>query len=232
MTARRQFGVTAAGLIALALFLAGAGRARADVIISNLPTNDSNAFAFSGGQGLGEEFRMGATPYALDSVELRLAFVDVANARLQVALYGPGPAGRPGPLLATFTNPSLGDDHPATYTFALSSPFTLEANTLYWLVTNALPGSSIVDAYGSLPAVTPTGPGATYVDQAFGFGNPPTGPGTGQPSGFQVNGTPGPAPEPRALALFALGAAGLALGARRRKAKAFGRPSPPARRPG
>jgi hypothetical protein len=220
MTTRRRFGVTLAGLAALALLLSGAGRARADLVISNLPTNDSLGFSFTGGQGLGEEFRMGATPYALDSVDLRLLFFDVANVRLQVALYGTGPTGRPGPLLETFNDPSLVNGGPFTYTFTPSSPFTLEADTPYWLVTNALPGSALVESLGSLPPVTPTGPGATYLDQAFGLGNPPTGPGTGEPSGIQVNGTPSPAPEPSTLALFALGAAGLALGAWRRKGQA------------
>jgi hypothetical protein len=207
----------AAGIAVLLLFLS-TPVAQADLIIGNFPSNDSHGFSLiNGGNGLGEEFLMGATSYALDSVELRLFFADVANVHLQVAIYGAGVTGRPGPLLETFTNPPLQNGAFVTYTFTPNSPFNLEANTHYWLVTNALPGSALVEVVGSSPAVTPTGPGATYLDQAFGVGNPPTGPGTGSASTFQVNGTPGVVPEPSTLVLFVLGASGLALGGWRRK---------------
>src|SRR5271165_365111 len=164
------------------LLTTGAIPSRADLVIGNLPSNDSNASLIGHGLTAAMGFTMGSSSYALTDAKLVLELTDPSSNAPLLQLQN-NVSGAPGRSLLTFTNPSLSAGT-ATYTFAPSTAFTLQSNTTYWL---DLTSSSTTGAFflwvGSNPAVTPTGSGATY----FGTTN-------GVLDSFQVDGVIVPEP--------------------------------------
>lgn len=154
---------------------------------SGTPNNLANI-----GEGLTSSvtFKMGSTSYNLADAELLLRLnAPASNAPLLELTNGNGK------VLETLTTPkslATGDN---LITFTAASPFTLEAGQTYSLL---LTSSTMTGAYfnwlGGNPAVTPTGPGATYVSTT-----------ANKPLTFQLDGT-AIVPEPSTLLMSGLSA--------------------------
>lgn len=183
----------------------------ADTIISNypqLPAGFAGFFYTPDSLYVAAGFRLPAGDnYLLDSATLRLQF-DVGTASIAVQLFADGGAGPVGPALLTFSNPALSFDsmfHDVTFTS--TSPFTLLANTSYWIIPQSThsPGGSTLWSAGE-PALTQfTGIGTSigYLDgQSF----PPTQVITPYAPTYRVDGTStSNIPEPTTLATLGLG---------------------------
>jgi len=155
------------------LLTTGAIPARADLIIGNLPGNNSNVSVIGAlGSTAAMGFTMGSSSYTLTDAELVLTLTaptasppSLSNAPL--LQLRSDVSGAPGASLLTFTNPDFTKVTPltpSTFTFTPSTPFTLQANTSYFLYlasSTTLGAPFLWDA--SKPAVTPTGSGATYL---------------------------------------------------------------------
>jgi hypothetical protein len=111
-----------------------------------------------------------------------------------------------------------------TYTFADTTGATLVGGETYWLVVTG----TRQQLYWYASTATSTGSGATYAAAGQGLltgsSSSPSissyGAGSGLPAGFEIDGslmTPSVVPEPASLTLFALGLAGTAAAAIRRR---------------
>ena len=120
---------------------------------------------------------MGSSAYELDSVTMGL-LVNAAGRNFDLQLFSgsPDPSGS---ALVSFTVPVLNTTGSALYTFTPDAPFTLQANTTYWLVAYSLQTGSPnqISWLQSNPGVAPTGV-ATYAGDRFNSPAvvPPTGP--------------------------------------------------------
>lgn len=193
-----MFKYTAA--CAASITAAVATTASAQTIISNLSASTvSSTFFGPGGTTVFKAggFTMGGS--AFDLLDAVLTLDGAAGGQPVVAIYSDA-AGAPGAQLVALSGGpigALGD-----YSFTPNAPFTLEANTSYWLY--------VVDSGNGgnfnwiSTDVDPSGPHATWIGYNF----------NGNPSSFanflEINGVPGPA----TAGLFAM--AGLFAVRRRR----------------
>jgi hypothetical protein len=188
-------------------------------IISNFPGNDlTSTFmnAPSGGSNGGgvhdskaAGFTMGASPYTLDFVTLRLNYFTTDSVPM-VQLYSG--ASSPTTLIETLTAPTpvVGMSN----VMFTSTGSLLSAGTTYWVLVwnNALVANSF-QWMASTPSVTPTGSAATHFGYRFSNGPPPP---TGTSATFNtysVNATL--VPEPATFIALGLGGALLLLRRRR-----------------
>lgn len=194
-----MFKYTAAACAA-SLTAAVATTASAQTIISNLSASTvSSTFFGPGGTTVFKAggFTMGGSSFGLMDAVLTLD--GTAGGQPIVSIYSDA-AGAPGAQLALLSGGPIGAL--GNYSFVPNAPFTLEANTTYWLyVVDSGTGGNF--SWISTNA-DPSGPHATWVGYNF----------NGNPSSFQnfleINAVPGPA----TAGLFA--AAGLFAVRRRR----------------
>ena len=227
MKALKLLSVIRSAVLAVALLAFPAVSTRADVIISNLGSAHAQ-FRAGGYTAMG--FTMGTESYTLTDVELSLV---VFSGVPPLITLNANNGGTPGVALEAFTNPSFGSNQ-QNYTFTPTSPFTLAANTTYWL-TAALNDSrwyyASVDATGIATSVgfalfSPDA-GASWITD------------TGTYRAYQVNGSPpaastaAPVPEPSSLLLACVAGCGSLLPAlRRRFRRRATSPSPAETTPG
>ena len=112
-------------------------------LVDNLPpiTTASQGQLIQFNQWLRIGFTTGnnSNGYIINSVILRLAEL-TANPNLVVRLHNESFGGL-GSQITSFTNPSFTPNITNNYTFTLTNPRTLAANTTYWLVVGILSGS-------------------------------------------------------------------------------------------
>jgi hypothetical protein len=206
-----------AGTVLVLLGLAPAV-CRADVILGNLGTGDgSTSLTLNSTTFTGASFTMGSQAYSLSDVQITLENNPSSGTIFQLESDA---SGKPSSaVLFTFTTPTFGSGL-ATYTFPVSSPFTLAANSKYWLV--GLTNSGSTSWVASNTSTNPAGGGATFGSYSFSASS---GASWSNLSGFtpefQVNGTPSVgSPEPSSLLLTGMAACmAAAVGWRRRRTR-------------
>jgi hypothetical protein len=203
------------GLISLLIVESAA---QATVIIENASINDGTQHSFAAGQDWVKAigFTMGATPFQLDSVSLRLCFEEeganhcpgtfagLNDAIPAVRLFS-DVAGAPGAELLTFSNPvfavGVGDYH-----FLPPEQFTLMGGASYWLVVHSSNGEAFAWEAND-PATTPSGEFATHLGALARIDSAPTPPGSEDLTEvlniYTLNGTA--VPEPGTLSTVAIG---------------------------
>jgi hypothetical protein len=189
--------------------VSAAPAARADIIIGNLPGNDSSAIGFATVGSAGVGFTMTGS-YQLTSATLRLS---VPTGGMPTVLLMSDMSGNPSATLFTFTDPAFGSRF-QNYKFTPPNPITLVGGTTYWLVMQANASTNGTSWEENVPSAnTPTGLGAVFAGARFEPGSfPPTLP-TTLPTTFQIDGTvvTSPVPAPPAVVLVGLGAGCVAL---------------------
>ena len=149
---------------------------------------------------------------------------NTADPNLFLRLYS-NSSGTPGTQLTSFTNPASITTSLANNTFTLATPYTLAANTTYWLVSGISSGTGSY-SWGYTSSTAQTGlPGWTigngYVESNNQGGSWSSFP-TDGPFQFSLEGTenapPTSVPEPGSVvALLGLGGLGLASSLKKRK---------------
>jgi serine protease AprX len=128
-------------------------------IITNMPGNDgAQSTNLSDGRIKAMGFTMPAgDDYVLDEVQLRLNLASVAADPL-VRIFD-DVQGLPTNQLITLANPPLNQTGISTYSFTPPAPFTLEADTAYWLVVYNLTSGTTASMgwVASSPAQIPLG---------------------------------------------------------------------------
>lgn len=176
---------------------------RADVIIGNLGAASGGSSRISPIIFLGASFTMGSQSYTLSGAKIVLANTPVRETNFRLESDSAGDPS--GTVLSKFTNPPFGSGI-TTYMFTPSSPFTLAANTKYWLVgsTNGADTSWVTTS----PNTDPSGPGATFGGYSFSSSSGANWSNIGFTTQFQIEGTPiVPAvvvPEPSSLVLVGI----------------------------
>jgi hypothetical protein len=175
---------------------------RANVVIGNLGAGDSSNQSIDSGNWFAASFTMGSVAYSLSDVQIRLGANpnSTTTFTLQSNATVPAPSHPSGTNVATFTNPTFVGTT-TTYTFNVSSPFTLAANTTYWLVGHTNGGATAWKR--SDPQTNPSGSGATFGTYALSGNSGATWSNNTEHSPlFQVDGTPTVgSPEPSSLVL-------------------------------
>lgn len=149
----RNSTVSALAVAILSTFAVG-GQAIASPIIGNaaLQTafgSDSNPLTIA------VEFTTGAFVQSLGSAIFYIGATNGTTVAVSLHAADAGMPMAPGALLETLNAPTIGAvSQPTTFTGA---PFTLAANTRYWIEVDATAGDF---SFGQ--GLTPTGPGATY----------------------------------------------------------------------
>ena len=121
---------------------------------------------------------MPAQSYDLNRISLKLrTFQAPTTGGLVVRLYDNNSVSNPGAILLTFLTPTIpaNTNPPQAFAFIPPSPFTLSANTTYWVVAYYT-GSDIPGWTCGNPSTIPTGL-AQHIDAKFDLGvspNPPT----------------------------------------------------------
>lgn len=205
-------------LLGVVSVLLAVSPAQATPLISNLPccgqiTNLTAAIA----NNLAAGFALPAgTDYSLTSVTLNMSVFTGGSVIL--TLHGGSASAPSGAALAAFDNPNFPSGAATPYTFTPSSPFTLLANTNYWLVLQGDGNTqNTVNWNSAQPGLTPTGI-ATFLGQTSDSGFPPT---TATTSAnrfaFQVDGevVTSDVPEPGTYTLLATGLAAMCWRRRR-----------------
>lgn len=211
------------GSLALLLSLGLGQQASAVTLVENLSQGNNGVGVAQLANWQGASFTTGSGSYNLNSATLLFQQL-VASPNLFLRLYS-NSSGTPGTLITSFTNPASITTSLANNTFTLATPYTLAANTTYWLVSGV---SDNVGNYqwGYTTSYAQTGlPGWTigdgYVDsnnQGGGWTSFPT----DGPYQFSLEGTtstpPTSVPEPGSVvALLGLGGLGLASSLKKRK---------------
>jgi hypothetical protein len=211
MDKRKFFSRLVTSQLALAGGLFALTSADAAEIISNMPGNDlSSTFMnapLGGANGGGVHdskaagFTMGASPYTLDFVTLRINYFDTASVPM-VQLYSG--AASPTALIETLTGPApVVGMSSVVFT---STGSVLAAGTNYWiLVWNNAPTANSFQWMASSPSVTPTGVGATHFGYRFSNGPPPPVGSSTTFNSYSVNATL--VPEPATFIGLGFGAA-------------------------
>lgn len=188
-------------------------------IISNMPGNDLTStfmnapLGGANGGGVHDSkaagFTMGASPYTLDFVTLRINYFDTASVPM-VQLYSG--AANPTTLIETLSAPTpvVGMSN-VVFT---STGSLMSAGTTYWILVwnNALTANSF-QWMASSPSVTPTGAGAAHFGYRFSNGPPPPTGVSATFNSYSVNATLVPEP----ATFIGLGVGAVLLFARRRR---------------
>jgi hypothetical protein len=209
-------------IVAVALILAAAGPARADVVVSNLSDPSFQIEGIDSGEFIAQSFSTGGQGYTLTDIQASLAAPGGEGVTGPGYLYGDS-GGHPGSLLATFTSTTLFlSNAPSTVTFTTPTSATLQAGQEYWFELSiynntanaygwALTPSTSVAGVGSLGTLALSSDGgASWTPDAFALS-----------ALLQVDGTPFGASVTEPSSALAVGFAALAaLGvwARRRAA--------------
>ncbi|OJW18916.1 MAG: hypothetical protein BGO49_17865 [Planctomycetales bacterium 71-10] len=200
----------AGALLALAVLCSSAADSTAGVVLAdNLSETSGGAYSATGDSWLASSFGTDGSSYILQSVTLMLSR-DSIGGEAAVDVYTDGGL-EPGSLVATLAGPASvpGSSGPATFT---ASGVLLQANATYWVVLRAVTGEFLWSWAGSND-----GSGAGFQ----------TGSATSDFAGsgwfyadsypFQMSVSASAVPEPGSAWLAAIGAAGVALAARRRR---------------
>nr|WP_275265316.1 choice-of-anchor R domain-containing protein [Microcystis aeruginosa] len=218
-------GKNRGGGVSLALLLSlGLGQqASAVTLVENLSQGTEDTGYTELGYWEGASFTTGSGSYNLNSATL-LFQENTADPNLFLRIYS-NSSGTPGTQLTSFTNPASITTSLANNTFTLATPYTLAANTTYWLVSGISSGTgSYLWGYTSSAAQTGL-PGWTigdgYVESKDQGGSWISRPTSG-PYQFSLEGTenapPTSVPEPGSVvALLGLGGLGLASSLKKRK---------------
>ena len=192
---------------------------QAGIILGNLPASNDNAGTdFLTIQYKAMGFQMGAAAANLESVTFRYEMLEINRANFiggSMYIYS-DLAGLPGSSLAFIPTAFILADGTFEVTFSPILPFTLAANTAYWLVLNGQPVSTQGPLpfrwLASSPGITPAGPLATHTGgytstDGINWNNSTI------LNSYQLNGT---VPEPGTVWLGGLALASLAGRFRRR----------------
>jgi hypothetical protein len=210
------------GSLALLLSLGLGQQASAVTLVENLSQGTNSTGYIELGYWQGSSFTTGSGSYNLNSATLWFQ-ENTADPNLFLRLYS-NSSGTPGTQLTSFTNPASITTSLANNTFTLATPYTLAANTTYWLVSGISSGTGSY-SWGYTSSTAQTGlPGWTigdgYVvsnDQGGSWSSYPT----DGPYQFSLEGTTPPptsVPEPGSVvALLGLGGLGLASSLKKRK---------------
>ena len=201
-----------AALIVFALGFMAPTPGHCAMLLGNLNGDDGNQTGiavYDRAKALG--FTMPGTPYSLDSVILRLEISDYTTTTTNLALYSDNSL-QVGTALLSFNSPSFLQNGVHNYLFTPVSPFTLQANSTYWLVFYSSDNGRVdwkADSAGIDPSAIATYAGV-YWDSTF----PPSG-SSSTINSLQVDGTAAPVPIPGSLLLLGPGLLGLAAIRRR-----------------
>lgn len=203
----------------LILLASAPAAARADVILGNLGSGNGGSPTISTTEFIGASFTMGSQAYALSDVQITLNGTVSSGTTFELESDASGNPS--GTALFTFTNPTFSGTNLTTYKFPAGSPFTLAANTTYWLVGLTTSGSSgwVV----SSPSTNPSGV-ATFNQYKETTNSGSSWSPLGSTPVLELDGTPMTGvPEPSSFALLGAASAVLSLGGwyrRRRSASA------------
>ena len=167
----------AGALAALAWVLLGGASVHADTVIYNSLTSggggnygitDGNGSSYAESGPLADSFSTGSVGFYLTDVQVRLIeFGTIGNGSSDVELYSDS-ATSPGTLLTTIG--TLADTQLTSgltvYSFTLSTPYLLAANTRYWIGVSADPTNGSVAAWGSSDNDTDPGVYGQYIAYA------------------------------------------------------------------
>jgi len=205
-----------AGLALVLLTLAPAAT-RADVVLGNFGAGDGGNVSTSTNNFNAASFTMGSQDYLLSDVQIRITGNGNAAATFQLRADA---SGHPSSsALFTFTSETITGFSTNTVTFPAGSPFTLTANSTYWLVGFTTNGN--INWVDSSPHTNPSGSGATFgqyqqsTDSGASWASSPNEP------KFQLDGTPATGvPEPGSLLLVGtVSCVAAAVGWRRRRTR-------------
>ena len=173
---------------------------RADVILGNLEAGSRGNSVINSADYVAGSFTLGGQAYYHSDAQIILTNIPASDTTFQLESDSSGRSQPSDTVLSTFTNPTFGSGL-TTYTFTAGSPFTLAANTTYWLVGST--NSSNTNWVTSNPATNPTGSGAAFGSYLFSFNSGTTWSNFSSVAPqFQLDGTPSVgSPEPSSLVL-------------------------------
>jgi len=191
----------------MALVLLGLSPAvgRADVIIGNLGAQDGGSITLNSSELFAGSFTMGSQAFSLSDARIRLTFSPAFSTTFRLESDSTGSSQPSGAVLLTFDNPTFFSGN-LTYTFTAGTPFTLAANTTYWLVGSTTTGAS-ANWLESSPPTNPTGSGADFGNYMFSANAGATWNNAliSSKTLFELNGTPlTGVPEPSSLVLVGM----------------------------
>ena len=204
-------------LLAFAAALLFASVANADSSpFNNLSASSDGADTVVLAAPLADSFSTGANPFNLTSVTVELETGSLQalvpgtfsspNGSVTMTLLSNAVGPTPGMVLDTIgtLSDSSVTSSLADYTFTLSSPYTLAANTTYWIELTSDNGSSIFWSY----SFDTSGPGVAdqYYINVLGVE-----PNWGGPYQMSVNGNSAQVPEPGMLLMLAAGLGAILL---------------------
>lgn len=188
--------------------VAGAGTARAGVLYDNLGAAPVSSDAVSVLGPLADSFSTGSSSADLTDVKVLLQGNSSGGAIEIDLMSDAGTA--PGAFLTALgtLNDSALTNSPTVFDFPLAVPFSLAANTRYWVeIISANSSTAQWDWSSDI-----TGPG---VAGEFFYSTGAVLPNIDGPYQMQVNATSSSVPEPASLTILAAGLAGLAAARRR-----------------